>query len=128
MAQTNEPSGKRLIDADVVNALADGQSFTTADAITAAGSSSRTGATQLQYNAITRIGTAAANTGVILPSAQSGSWMIVINDGASTLTVYGLGSDTINGTAGSTGVTQATTQAALYACVTTAKWSRVLTA
>lgn len=54
------------------------------------------------------VGTAAASTGVVLPSAATvglGGSVIIFNDGANAIKVYGAGSDTIDGTAGSTGVT-----------------------
>ena len=58
--------------------------------------------------AINVVGTAAASTGVVLPSAATvgiGGSVIVFNDGANAIKVYGAGSDTIDGVAGSTGVT-----------------------
>ncbi len=127
MTQVIETPGLRLLDGADINALAGGQGYSTVAAVTAAGTTQAT-ATQLQYNAITRIGTAASSTGVVMPSAQPGMWMMIANDGAQTVAVYGLGSDTINGTAGATGVTQVTTAAALYFCAIAGKWSRVLTA
>lgn len=57
-----------------------------------------------QFNNLT---TAAASTGVVLPSAATvgvGGWVDVFNGGANPAQVYAAGSDTIDGTAGATGV------------------------
>lgn len=66
------------------------------------------GTTQSNATAITTpltvFGTVASSTGAVLPPAAPGLMFTVVNNGANTLKVYGNGSDTINGTAGSTGV------------------------
>lgn len=57
-----------------------------------------------QFNNVT---TAAASTGVVLPASATvgvGGRVIVYNNGANLIQVYAAGSDTIDGTAGSTGV------------------------
>lgn len=126
--QINPSTGRRLFDPkDTVGLLAKGQGHQTQLALTATGST-RADALQLLGYGMQRVGTAAAGTGVTLPSAQPGIFVMLANDGAETLAVYALGSDTINGTAGSTGVTQVTTAAALYFCCVAGKWHRVLTA
>ena len=56
-------------------------------------------------------------------------WVIVANLGANSMTVYGSGTDTINGVATATGVAQAANTIALYIPMTTgtaARWLRVL--
>lgn len=65
-------------------------------------------ATALQLAAeINNVSTAAASTGVILPTGVVGMRILVINNGANAIQVYANGSETINGTAGSTGVSLA---------------------
>lgn len=59
-------------------------------------------------SSINVVGTAASGTGVTLPSAATvgvGGTVIVFNDGANPIKVYGDGSDTIDGVAAATGVT-----------------------
>lgn len=51
------------------------------------------------------VGTAASGTGVILPVGVVGMRISVFNAGANAIKVYASGSETIDGTAGSTGVT-----------------------
>lgn len=74
--------------------------------LTAAGT---TRANALALTAATNVvGTAASGTGVILPSAATvgvGGSVIVFNDGANAIKVYGAGSDTVDGVAAATGVT-----------------------
>ncbi len=54
---------------------------------------------------INRVTTAASGTGVILPVGVVGMRIAVFNDGVNAIKVYASGSETIDGTAGSTGVT-----------------------
>lgn len=72
------------------------------------------------------INTSSASTGIALPqcSTNSGSIVHVTNASGQTITVYGKSgtSDTINATAGSTGVTMATNTAKLFVCPVAAKW------
>lgn len=71
---------------------------------------------------INNIGTAAASTGVVLPAATVGQIVTVFNSGANPIKVYGAGSDTIDGTAGSTGVTLTNANRCMYICVAAATW------
>lgn len=71
------------------------------------------------------ISTAAASTGVVLPSAATigiGSYVVIFNDGASSIQVYGNGSDTIDGVAGATGVPLATTKRCEYYVTAALTW------
>lgn len=74
--------------------------------LTAVGTTRATGlALTAQSNIIT---TAAASTGVVLPSAALvgiGGWVDVFNAGANAIKVYAAGTDTIDTIAGATGVT-----------------------
>lgn len=67
--------------------------------------------------------TANAADAVKLPAAVVGAQFTVANLSASNaLQVYASGSDTINGTAGSTGVSQAASAVTIYACFQATKW------
>lgn len=76
-----------------------------ASAVSAAGTN-QGGATALtlDYNIIT---TAAASSGVVLPAITPYRAVIVINNGANALKIYGASTDFIGTTAGATGVTLA---------------------
>lgn len=72
------------------------------NALTAAGTT-RADALQLAKE-INNITTAAASTGVILPVGVVGMRITVFNAGANAIKVYASASETIDGTAGATGV------------------------
>jgi len=96
-------------------------SESTGNALTAAGSS-RTDALALT-NQINNITTAAASTGVILPSSVAiGTIVTIFNAGANAIKVYGAGSDTIDGVAGATGVPLTNAKRCIYIAVATATW------
>lgn len=92
-------------------------------AVTATGSA-EADAYQITAN-YTQVATTAASTGVVLPQAKVGARYVIDNNGAQTLTVYGKGSDTIDGSATAT---QATTRKAEYVCVADASWIQLLAA
>lgn len=79
-------------------------------ALTAAGTT-RADALQLakETNNLT---TVASGTGAVLPVGVIGMRIRVYNNGAQTLALYATASETINGTAGATGVTLAATKVA----------------
>ena len=107
-----------------VNVAASGYvSSSAANALTAAGTDR---ATALQLAAqVNNITTAAASTGVILPTVAIGTRITLANNGANTVQVYAAGSQAINGTAGATGITLAATKFAEYWYVATNVWISV---
>jgi len=96
------------------------------DTQTAIGSN-RAGAFVVAYE-LTRFSTVAASTGAVLPATAAGLSFTIANAGANTLTVYATGSDTINGTAGATGVSLAAGKTATYYSASTGTWHGVLSA
>ena len=75
--------------------------------------------------AVNRLTTVAASTGVVLPSAATvgiGGVVEIYNDGANVAKVYGPGSDTIDGTAGSTGVNLTNAKRCRYRVVAANTW------
>lgn len=93
------------------------------NALSAAGTT-RADATQLAKQ-INQVTTAAAGTGVILPASATagiGAVVIVFNAGANALQVYGSGSDTIDGVAGSTGVPLTNAKRCIYILVAANTW------
>ena len=90
------------------------------NALTAAGTT-RADALQLakQVNNIT---TAGANTGVILPVGVVGMRITVFNGGANAIKVYASASETIDGTAGATGVTLTNAKRADYFFTAANNW------
>jgi hypothetical protein len=82
-------------------------------------------------HAVNVVGTAASGTGVVLPAIGStgapvGSTIVLSNQGANTLAIYAAGSNTIDGTAGSTGITMAATHRAMFIATSSSTWISVL--
>lgn len=124
---STKPSSGQIITTTLTvtgNATTSGYNLdSVATDLTAAGTNLAT-ALQLaaQSNNIT---TAAASTGVKLPTGVIGMTIRVFNNGANTTAVYASNSETINGTAGATGVTQATGKVADYTFVKALTWISV---
>lgn len=112
-------SGPRLTDGDDLNKAFAQPANSIVDGLVATGT---TRATALQLTAaINQIATAAANTGVRLNDAlPPGAPQIIYNDGASPLTVYA--TNTIDGTAGATGVALANAKRCQYTKLASGGW------
>jgi hypothetical protein len=126
--QRLEP-GKRLADDDALNTALATPQWQTNTGITALAGGSRTGAPVLVLgsNEVTTVASGADS--VVLPVAVPGSVVFVVNATASTsMQVFANGSDTINGTAGATGVAQAGSKSALYVAADLGQWYRILSA
>lgn len=65
---------------------------------------------------------ASAADSILLPPALAGLRVTVINRGASACQVFGQGTDTINGTATGTGVSQASGTKVTYECPIATQW------
>ena len=102
------------------------QTFSFVDALTATGTNQGTALPLTKM--MNRVTTTAASTGVILPAAVGGMNVTLINAGANPLQVYGNGTDTINGIAGSTGVTLAAGKTAEYFTTLAGAWHQLLSA
>lgn len=96
----------------------------TRDTLTATASGTQANSLQLSYgfNEVSVVATTA--DGVDLPRCVNGAIVFVANTSANSMTVFGLvgTTDTINGTAGATGVAQANAARALYFCYKTGAW------
>lgn len=122
-------AGQRLADDDALNTILATPQWQTNYGITAlAGGalSSSTPVLVLGANTVTTVASGADS--VVLPSAVAGSVVFVANAGASAMQVFGNGSDTINGTAGATGISVSNNKRILFVAVTNGKWFSLLTA
>jgi hypothetical protein len=73
----------------------------------------------------------AADAVRLAPAPSLNDSILVVNQGAASMQVFGSGTDTINGVATATGVAQAAGVAALYICTAVGavnKWNRFLQA
>ena len=71
---------------------------------------------------------ATGNDSCVLPVAYPGLRVAIQNDGANSLQVFANGSDTIQGTAGATGVALASGAVAEYRCIVAGSWKRFVSA
>lgn len=96
--------------------------------LTAQADNTRANATELNYGSNELSVVAGAADSAVLPPAIQGAVVYVANAGAAAAQIFAAGSDTLNGTAGATGVSQTNGLNATYFCPTTGKWYRVLSA
>jgi hypothetical protein len=92
------------------------------DNITAHAGGGQGSATALtgELNRVTTLAT--AGDSVALPASAPGLTIIVENAGANPMQVYGAGTDTINGVATATGVSQMQGSVVIYTCYTAGAW------
>jgi hypothetical protein len=93
--------------------------------VSVAAGTTRADALQLSRE-FTRISSAASGTGVILPTGVVGMYVTIYHGGANPVKVYANGSETIDGTAGSTGVTLTNGNACLYVFSAANTWHSFL--
>jgi len=116
-------SGFRLEDGNDLNVALATPQWQTNYGITAVGTArgSTTPVLVLGSNVVTT--STGSNYGVVLPSAVAGSVVYFYNaDSADAVTVFGSASDTINGTAGATGVSYAAAKRVLFIAVNNGVW------
>jgi len=118
---------RQLLPGSWANAVTD--AWTSVQTMTA--TPSGTQATSLLINAanvnITVVATAA--DGVKLPPAIAGMEISIVNsDAADAAQIFASGTDTINATAGSTGVSLASGAAIILRCIKTGNWRRFVSA
>ena len=112
--------GFRLEDGSQLNSVLAVPQVASEDAITATGTNQ---ATAYQLSAvISHVTTAAASTGVKLPSGRAGRMVFVFNDGANPIQVYSRDTATIDGTAGATGVALTNAKRCAYFAVAEGVW------
>ena len=104
--------------------LVDGNYFrdTAANALTAFSTGGQASATLLtaDVNNVTTV--AAAADSVKLPASAPGLKIVVINSGANPMQVFGNGTDTINGVAFGTGISQLAGSVVVYDCPVAGSW------
>jgi hypothetical protein len=120
--------GSRLVDGSDLNVALAQPGWQSSNSLTALAGGAQAGATQLNagLNLVTSVVT--TNDSVQLPSADGSAVVVVRNAGGNTMTVYGKNgaSDTINGTAGSTGITVADAKTIVFFSFAVGKWYSLL--
>ena len=122
-------AGQRLADDDALNTILATPMWQTNPSITAlAGGALSASTPVLTLGSNTLTSVASGSDSVVVPKAVAGNVVFVANAGGNDAKVYGNGSDTINGTAGATGVTLANAKRALYVAAANGVWFSILTA
>ena len=126
------PTGLALQSGDALQKLSD-QLFSTKASVTAHAGGTKAAATPITapFTEVSVVATGADS--VILPKGYAGLEIILTNSGASSMQVFGAGTDTINAVATGTGVAQGNGVTALYKCVEVTaagvgRWFRILSA
>lgn len=119
-------SGARLVDGDELNMALSYPEWATNPGLTALAGGGRPNAPQLTIgsNSVTTV--ASGSDSVVLPKAIPGAVVFVANAGANAMQVFGNGSDTINGTAGSTGISVASAKRIMFVAVAGGVWFSLL--
>jgi hypothetical protein len=110
-----------ISDANLTNPTLNNILLAPDDALTASGTDRAT-ALQLTNKPIHRVTTVASGTGVVLPDVETANFLVIVNDGANALQVYGSGSDTVDGVAAATGVAMAAGDRAIFIRANAATW------
>lgn len=126
---TRLQAGQRLADNDTLNTLLATPMWETKPGIVAlagGGLSANTPALTLGSNEVVTVASGADS--VVLPKAVPGSVVFVANAGASAMQVFANGSDTIDGTAGATGISVANAKRIMFVAADLGQWYSILTA
>ena len=117
--------GQRLFGGEELNKLFGYPVYSAEDNIVASATQTQAAAYQLTAQMSRVVTVASSGNGVGLPPAQVGKSIVIDNSHASNgITVFAAvgTSDTINGTAGATGITQAAASRHWYNCYTAGAW------
>jgi hypothetical protein len=117
--------GRHMMDGDSINTISAMVGSNEAGKTATAG-----GGRATAYNiqcAMTQFSVVATGAdSCVLPKSVAGMRCVIQNDGAASLQVFANGSDTINATAGATGVALANGATAEYVCVVAGSWKRII--
>lgn len=119
---------RQLLPGDWANAISDAL-FSTQSAVTATPAGTAVTSLLLSSANVNVAVVATANDGVRLPPAVAGLEVSIVNsDAADSLQIFATGTDTINATAGATGVALAAGAAAIFRCIKAGNWRRFVSA
>jgi hypothetical protein len=123
-------SRQALQDGIWLRGLANGQNRSSVNGLVAHSGGTKAAALQLPAAvALIEVATVAADgDSVLAPQALAGTEFCIYNAGASTLDIYGRGTDTINGSATATAYTLATGVSARFFCASNGAWAAIKSA
>ena len=122
-------SGKRLADNDQLNDFLATPTWQTNGPLTALAGGALTAATPRLLRGVNVVSTVAtAGDSVALRKAVAGAIVVVRNAGANAMQVFGESGDTINGTAGATGISVASGKSVIFFATSNSAWFSLLSA
>ena len=120
-------ASRQLLPGSWANAVTD--SWTSTQVVTATPAGTQANSVLLNAANINITVVATANDGVKLPPAKAGMEISIVNsDAADAAQIFASGSDTINATAGATGVSLAAGGAIILRCIKDGNWRRFISA
>jgi hypothetical protein len=120
-------ASRQLLPGDWANAITD--ALTSSQTVTATPAGTQATSVLLNAAQVNITVVATANDGVKLPPALAGMEISIVNsDAADAAQIFASGSDTINATAGATGVSLAAGAAIILRCIKTGNWRRFVSA
>lgn len=119
-------AGRHLMDGNDINQISG--AFSSASGLTAFAGGGRPNAVPIVAAFVQFSVVATGADSCVLPKAYPGLTVTIQNDGAASMQVFANGSDTINGTAGATGVALANGATAEYSCIVAGQWKRFVSA
>lgn len=120
-------ASRQLLPGDWANAVTD--ALTSSQTVTATPSGTQATSLLLSAANVNIAVVATAADGVKLPPAKVGMEISIVNsDAADAAQIFASGSDTINATAGATGVSLAAGAAAIFRCIKDGNWRRFVSA
>lgn len=120
-------ASRQLLPGDWANAITD--SLTSSQNVTATPAGTQATSVLLNAAQVNITAVATANDGVKLPPALVGMEVSIVNsDAADAAQIFASGSDTINATAGATGVSLAAGAAIILRCIKDGNWRRFVSA
>lgn len=120
-------ASRQLLPGDWANAITD--SLTSSQNVTATPAGTQATSVLLNAAQVNIIAVATVNDGVKLPPALAGMEISIVNsDAADAAQIFASGSDTINATAGATGVSLAAGAAIILRCIKDGNWRRFVSA
>ena len=122
-------TGIRLANNDTINTYLATPQWQTNPGLTALAGGGLSSSTPVLLNGTNLLATVASSAdSVVLPKAVPGMVVVLANAGANPAQVFGNGSDTINGTAGATGISVANAKRTMFIAFDLGVWFSILTA
>ena len=113
--------GIRMVDSSLIGVAAGMSNINANPALTAGTTQTQAGGTKL-FTGLNAVKTANGSDAVTMPSAGSGSFLVLANHSGQTILLYPAKGDAINAAGADASVSVATATTSVYMCSTTGQW------